>query len=226
MIKSSKLKASLCAATTVLIGFTTAFAMQQQAKQDNPFPTNDNQWHLGYSIQSFDNSGTFENQEGHQLGDQSPNHPMEVSGVFTNNTPDKVVLANPPVDCQNTGPAETNACVFTSSSASQVDSNHIKYTFRNWGGRCILTLRVMRYKPTLVWKWADLSPWSTGSPFIVVVPEEAAPNTAAVFGRLEGKNIYMIPSDPLSDADAKYFKLLEPKKVVPGLGAIYRFQTK
>ena len=89
-----------------------------------------------------------------------------------------------------------------------------------------MSIRIMRYKPVLVWKWAELSPWATGSPFIVVVPEEAAPNTAAVFGRLEGRNIYMIPSDPLSDVDAKYFKLLEPKKTVPGLGTIYRIQTK
>jgi hypothetical protein len=58
------------------------------------------------------------------------------------------------------------------------------------------------------------------------VPEEAAVDTSAVFGKLDGKNIYMIPNDPLSDADAKYFKLLEPKKVVPGLGTIYRFQTR
>jgi hypothetical protein len=224
-MKSLRLGTVLCAAAVILIGYTGAFG-QQQAKQDNPFPASDNQWHLGYSVQSFDSVGTFENVEGHQHGDQSPTRPMETSGIFTNNSADKVVLANPPVDCQNTGPAETNACTFTSSSAVQVDSNHIKYTFRNWGGRCILSLRVMRYKPILVWKWAEQSPWSTGSPFIVVVPEEAAPGTAAVFGKLDGKNIYMIPSDPLSSADDKYFKLLEPKKVVPGLGTIYRFQTK
>lgn len=187
MNKSLRLATGICAAAVILIGYTGASGQQQP--KDNPFPTNENQWHLGYSVQSFDSNGTFENVEGHQHGDQSPNRPQETSGVFTNTTPDKVVLANPPVDCQNTGPAETNACVFTSSSAVQVDANHIKYTFRNWGGRCIMSLRIMRYKPVLTWKWAELSPWATGSPFIVVVPEEAAPPDGPLHQSCDLENI-------------------------------------
>jgi hypothetical protein len=84
----------------------------------------------------------------------------------------------------------------------------------------------MEYEPTAKWKWADLTPWSSGSPFIVVVPNDALPDTAEVFGKLDGKNIFFTPSDPLSSVDADHFKLLESKKTVPGLGTIYRFQTK
>jgi hypothetical protein len=223
-IRNSVLKIPFCCFVLMLMPGVILLASQDGVRQGNPFPLNDNQWRLGYSTNSFESEGSYEEVAGHQMGDQSPNRPMEVNGVYENTTPNKVVLANPQVSCVNTGPAETNACTFTSSSAVQVDATHIKYTFRNWGGRCIMSLRVMSYKPTVVWRWSDPAPWSTGSPFIVVVPEEAVAGTSVVFGKLGGKNIYFTPSDPLSDVDAKYFKLLEPKKVVPGLGTVYRLE--
>jgi hypothetical protein len=192
----------------------------------NPFPEHDNQWHLGYSVQSFDSNPTFSEEKATGMGDRDAKHPMEVTGIYTD--PDnKVALANPPVVCVNTGPAETNACVFTSTGATQNDQHSIRYTFRNWGGRCTISLRVLHYKPVADWKWADPTPWSNGSPFIVVVPEQASPQgSAVVFGRLNGANIFFAPSDPLSATDATHFTLLEPKKVVPGLGTIYRFHVK
>lgn len=207
---------------------TAVFGQQQTTEPSNPFPPGNNQWHLGYSVKSFDNTGVFHTVAGHQMGDQSANNPMEVNDTFTNPDPQntKVVLLNPPVDCVNTGPASTNACVFTSSSAQQVDGNKIRYSYRNWGGRCVMSVRVMEYAATVKWTWASLAPWSTGSPFIVVVPEEAVDGTPEVFGKLNGANIYFSPSDPLSATDAQHFKLLEPKKFVPGLGTIYRFEAR
>jgi hypothetical protein len=192
----------------------------------NPFPDADNQWHLGYSIESFSTDGIFADVASTQMGDQSPDNPMESNGTYEGPEGKKVVLLNPPVDCVNTGPASTNACTFTSSAATQVDDRHIKYTYRNWGGRCVMSLRVMIYGPAPQWNWGALTPWSSGSPFIVVVPETAIPGTAVVFGKLSRANIFFTPSDPLSATDSNYFVLLEPAKVVPGLGTIYRFKTK
>jgi hypothetical protein len=211
----------------VLAVLTATVATQGQGgPPTNPFPTNDNQWHLGYSVQSYASTGTFADVASHQMGDQSASHPMEVSDIWAGPSDKKTVLLTPPTDCVNTGPASTNACTFISTSATQVDESHFRYTFRNWGGRCVISLRVMEYDQTLSWEWSDPTPWSSGSPFIVVVPEKAVPNTAEVFGKLAGANIFFTPSDPLSDTDAKYFKLVEPKKIVPGLGTVYRFQTK
>ena len=190
---------------------------------NNPFPEHDNQWHLGYSVRSYASTGEFAQVKGTQMGDASAGHPGEVSGVYSDPV-NKITSAAPPYDCVNTGPSETNACTFASVGVQPNDEHSLRYTYKNWGGRCILSLRILVYKPVPDWKWADPTPWSSGSPFLVVVPEGAV--DAMVFGKLNGANIAFTPSDPLSAADANYFTLTEPKKVVPGLGTVYRFKTK
>ena len=194
------------------------------SKALDTFPTENNQWHLGYSVLSFDQNGAYMEVAVHQMGDAKPSSQGEFDSTYVDNI-NKIALLDPPVGCRNTGPADTNACQFT-SGATQEGDHQIRYIYRNWGGRCLMWLRIMVYKPALLWKWADLTPWSSGSPFIVVVPDEAAQDSAQVFGKLDGANIYFTPSDPLSAPDAQNFKLLDPKKVVPGLGTVYRFQTR
>ena len=148
---------------------------------------------------------------------------MEVNAVYEDNT-NKISLANPPTDCANGGPAETNACTFQTSTATQEDEHHIRYNFRNWGGRCTIWLRINVSSPVAVWKWADLTPWSSGQTFIVVVPEGGS--NGEVFGKLKGVNIFMTPHDPLSDEDKINFILVDTAKTVPGLGTIYRITAK
>jgi hypothetical protein len=191
----------------------------------NPYPTNDNQWHVGYSIFCFfDPDGKYAEVAVQQMADASTDSPVEIDNIYIDAT-NKIALADPPVGCRNTGLPQTNACVSTSSAATQEGDHQIRYVYRNWGGRCSMWLRIMVHEPVPLWVWTDLTPWSPGSPFIVIVPEAAIPDSAQVFGKLNGANIFFTPSDPLSAIDAQSFKLLEPKKVVPGLGTIYRVKT-
>jgi hypothetical protein len=189
---------------------------------DNPFPDHDDTWHLGYGVPGYSDEGIFQEVAHQQMGDQSADNPMEASGVYEN-LDNKILLQDSATDCVNTGPASTNACVFTSRSAVLEDDHHVRWSYRNWGGRCNIWLRVKLFPKTTVWKWGDVTPWSNGSPFIVIVPDGVS--TPAVFGKLHGKNIFFIPSDPLSDTDKNNFKLLDSRAVL-GLGTVYRFETK
>lgn len=206
-----------------LAGFLKAMGAETATPGPDPFPQGDNEWHLGYGVSSFADAGSFAEVARRGHGDQSAGRPQETNAVYTDNT-NKIVLANPPTDCQNTGPAETNACAFTSRSATQEDDHNIRYSYRNWGGRCDMWLRVTLYPPATKWIWAAETPWSGGSPFIVVVPEGA--KDARVFGKLAGKNIFFTPSDPLNDQDAQSFELIGHPVTTPGLGTIYRIKAK
>jgi hypothetical protein len=172
-----------------------------------------------YTLPGYSDIGSFK-QYPVQMGDQDADHPGEYSGTYTDSV-NKIVLQDPKTDCLNTGPASTNACVFTTSSATQDDDHNIRFTFRNWGGRCLMSVNMMVYPLIQVQYWSDLTPWSVGSPFIVTVPEDAT--SATVFGKLNGANIFFTPSDPLSQDDAKNFTLVD-KKVIDGFGTIYRFE--
>jgi hypothetical protein len=189
---------------------------------EHPFPEEDNKWHLGYGVPGYSSEGNFQEVARTGMGDRDADHPMEVNQVYEN-LGNRIVLQNPSTDCGNTGPASTNACAFTSRSAVSEDDHHVRYSFRNWGGRCDIWLRVMLYPKITAWKWGDLTPWSSGSPFIVIVPDGVS--TPVVFGKLEGRNIFFLPSDPLSETDKEHFELLDSRPV-PGLGIVYRFKTK
>jgi hypothetical protein len=203
---------------------TISFAQPGPAgPSGNPFPAGDNQWHLGYSTVSYSATSTYAEVAKTSMGDQDANHPMEVNSLYTDNT-NKITLANPPTGCQNGGPSQTNACTFVTATATAGDDHNIRYDFRNWGGRCVIWLRLNVFAPISVWQWADFTPWSSGQTFIVVVPEGGS--NPEVFGKLNGVNIFMTPSSPLSDADSQHFTLADQPKTVPGLGTIYRITAK
>jgi hypothetical protein len=220
----SAVKKTLLSVFATLFLSTVSFAQPSSAGPGaNPFPQNDNQWHLGYSVLGYSPTSTFAEVAVRQFGDNSAGSPQEINDVYVDLT-NKLTLANSSTDCVNTGPSQTNACAFTSRSATQEDDHHIRYSFKNWGGRCNIWLRINVFAPAPSWIWADLTPWSSGTPFIVVLPVGGA--NPIVFGKLKGANIYFTPSDPLSATDAQNFTLLEPSTVVPGLGTIYRFRAK
>lgn len=184
------------------------------------FPAGDNQWHLLYTTAGFERTGTFKSID-EPMNDQDADHPGERNNIYRDPI-NKIVLLNPPVTCVNGGPPQTNACTFATGSARQNDDHSISYSVRNWGGRCVLSIRVMVYAPISEPHWTDTHPWSEGSPFIVIVPEEAT--SATVFGKIRGENIYFTPSEDLSPHDRERFEYVD-KKVVPGLGTIFRFKS-
>jgi hypothetical protein len=212
---SNRLKLLFILAGMILLGSTLV-----AQESGEIFPKDDNQWHLLYTVTSFETTGKSM-LVSEQLPDSSPKNPYEITKEFTDPN-HKIVLQTPPVDCFNTGPASTNACTFTSSSATQEDEHTIRYVFRNWGGRCLMSVRLLVFAMTAKPHWSELFPWSEGSTFIVTVPTLAT--SATVFGRLKGENIFFTPQDSLSQTDAKRFTLLD-KKVINDFGTIYRFKV-